>query len=82
MTAAERISKAFRWRIARLLDRLPDTCWARLAMWATYPECHEFSEVWHMRHTAGDCERHGLYPYCGKCAVAHPQCLCSLEYEK
>ena len=68
-----------RWKIARLLDHFPDTCWAKLAMWATYPEFHEFGEIRYMRHTAGDCERRGLHPYCGKCMVVIQQCLCTLD---
>ena len=61
-----RAVKAFRMRIAQLLDRYPDTCWATLVMWAQFPECHRFREIFRMRHTAGFCDDQPYY-YCGKC---------------
>ena len=57
----------FRWQIALLLDRLADTCWAELVMWAQFPEHHEFGEILDMRNTAGHCDRLGETAYCGKC---------------
>ena len=56
-----------RWLIIRLLNRLEDTCWAELVLWAIYPEIHPFDEIFEMRGTAGQCERRGELPYCGKC---------------
>jgi len=61
------MNKWLRWKIAVLLNRLPDTCWAELVMWAEFPENHEFMEVFSLRHSAGYCERMGDTPYCGKC---------------
>ena len=54
-----------RWLIIRLLNRLEDTCWADLVMWAIGPK--PFSEILEMRGTAGQCQRRGELPYCGKC---------------
>ena len=59
----------FRYKIAKLMDRLDDTCWAELVLWAVNPELHPFWEILEMRHTAGQCEKRGEPPYCGKCAV-------------
>ena len=56
-----------RWLIIRLLNRLEDTCWADLVIWAIYPEIHPFSEILEMRGTTGQCETAGCTPYCGKC---------------
>ena len=61
------MTKWLRWKIAVLLNRLPDTCWAELVMWAEFPENHEFMEVFSLRHSAGHCERMEDTPYCGKC---------------
>lgn len=62
-----RVSAWLRWRIAELLDRLPDVCWAGLARWAGYPDQHPFGEILEMRGTAGYCARHCQEYYCGKC---------------
>ena len=56
-----------RWKIALLMNRLSDTCWADLVSWAAYPDLHDFKEIFIMRHTSGQCERLGAVPYCGKC---------------
>jgi len=57
-----------RWKIIHWLNKRPDTCWADLVMWAIGPEIHPFWEILEMRGTAGQCERRGELPYCGKCA--------------
>ena len=61
------MSSWIRWRVAELLDLFSDTCWADLCMWAYFPELHPFREIFKMRGRAGQCERMGEVPYCGKC---------------
>ena len=62
------LTTSLRWRIARLLDKIPDVCWAEAATWAQWD--HDFTGVFGLRHTAGRCAAGGDAPYCGKCAVA------------
>lgn len=69
MNVINNLKANIRWVIARCLDRFPDVCWANVAMWAHFPENHDFTEVFELRHTAGRCEANGDLPYCGKCAV-------------
>ena len=67
-------ANTFRWKIARLLDRLfPDICWTMLASWALFPQKGNFWEILEYRHTAGGCARNGEYNYCGKCDKAYPE---------
>jgi len=63
------IKKRIRWALIRLVNRWADTCWTDLVMWAICPEIHPFSEIFEMRGTAGQCQRRGELPYCGKCRV-------------
>ena len=61
------MSERIRMAIARLVNRRRDTCWADLVLWAICPKLHPFREIFEMPGTAGDCERRGELPYCGKC---------------
>lgn len=63
----DEMNEWLRWQIALWMDRWPDICWGRLALWALFPELHEFWEILEMHGTAGRCARHGESPYCGKC---------------
>ncbi len=63
----KRIEEWFRWQIALLLDRRKDTCWTELAMWALFPECHDFWEIFDNLPLRGGCKRRGEFNYCGKC---------------
>ena len=65
-----KLSDWFRWRIAYTFNHLPDTCWVDLVLWAMLPEIHPFREIFDIRHTAGQCQREGARPYCGKCEEA------------
>lgn len=58
-----------RWKLIGLMNCFDDTCLTELVMWATNPGIHPFWEILSMRHTAGQCERRGELPYCGKCAM-------------
>lgn len=65
-----RISAWLRWQLAVLMNRLDDTCWTCLVMWALNLECHPFGEILDLRHTRGNCEARGEVPFCGKCGGA------------
>lgn len=54
-----RLNEVWKWPIARLLNRRPDTCWAMLVMWAM--GYRSLSDGWRQECAPGD-------PYCGKCA--------------
>jgi hypothetical protein len=66
----KRFSNWLRWKLIPWMDRYDDICWSDLVCWAAFPEGHEFSKIWRMRGTAGQCRRMGQpYNYCGKCDV-------------
>jgi hypothetical protein len=65
----KRLEKWIRMKIAEFLDRREDTCWAELAMWALFPECHDFREIFDGLPRRGGCERRDESNYCGKCSV-------------
>ncbi|MFJ8815458.1 hypothetical protein [Amycolatopsis thermoflava] len=60
-----RARKAARWRIARLLDRLPGQCWAELATWAVGLSGRRVPWARIDRMCRTDVERCGAC-YCGK----------------
>ena len=64
------IQEWIRWKIADLMNRFSDVCWADLCSWAAYPKNYPFREIFEMRGTAGQCARLGGEPYCGKCEEA------------
>ncbi len=59
-----------KFKIAYLLDRNPNLCWANLATWAT--GYSSFWETFNPDDGAAyrqDCPRLDSYAYCGKCEV-------------
>lgn len=57
------LHKAMRLKVAGLVDRYTNACWADLVMWAIYPE-HEHS-LRDAIHSGKDCEREAQE--CGSC---------------
>ena len=63
------LSEWIRWKIALLLDRRRDTCWAELVSWALDSGC-PFMEFRRCIGLAGRCARlGGDYGYCRKCEI-------------
>lgn len=60
----------FRLSIAEWLDRHRlDTCRAELIMWALFPACHDFGEIFYDLPMRGLCLEANNWPFCGKCQV-------------
>ena len=60
--------KWFRWKIATLLDKNPDYCWASLVTWAIYKE--PFWSVFRQKQQICRWNNTGTpYAYCNKCEL-------------
>ena len=59
---------SIRWHIAEFFNRYPDTCWAQMAIWALFPDGHDFYDVLDFRHSTGECTKESSsgFCYCGK----------------
>lgn len=55
--------KAWQYRIADLLNRLPGTCWANLVCWIEFGS--PLSQAWDLTACKIDCANNGSC-YCGK----------------